>query len=92
MAAAFFAEVRRDDQPRLARDVERHPRLAARLFDGGQDAGFLELGICRLSRGVAVEFPADLLLLPAKTRWVLLQPLALCAHQAGSVVLSHLLL
>src|ERR1700730_467072 len=47
---------------------------------------------CRLSRGVAVELPADLLLLAAKTRWVLLQPLALCAHQAGSVVLSHLLL
>src|ERR1700730_16804117 len=47
---------------------------------------------CRLSRGVAVELPADLLLLPAKTRWVLLQPFALCAHQAGGVVLSHLLL
>ena len=47
---------------------------------------------CRLSRGVAVELPADLLLLAAKTRWVLLQQIALCAHQAGSVVLSHLLL
>jgi len=62
----------------------------ARSNPVGCRIGSAELKLSR--RGVAVELAADRLLLPAETRRILLQQIALGADQAGGIILPHLLL